>query len=131
MRELSVAEQRYEAVRAVLADGETVTSVAARFGVARKTVHGWLVKYEAGGLDGLADGSHRPRWCAHQMPAAVEVALVESRLAHPSWGPRRLSFELSRRGRAVSESAAYRALVRLNLIDPAARRRRDRKWRRW
>jgi hypothetical protein len=27
MRELSVAEQRYEAVRAVIADGETVTDV--------------------------------------------------------------------------------------------------------
>jgi len=33
MREISVAEQRYEVVRAVLADGETVTDVAARFGV--------------------------------------------------------------------------------------------------
>jgi transposase len=61
MRELSVAEQRYEAVRAVIADGETVTDVAARFGVARKTVHGWLARYEAGGLEGLADRSHRPR----------------------------------------------------------------------
>jgi transposase InsO family protein len=131
MRELSVAEQRYEAVRAVLADGETVTSVAARFGVARKTVHSWLAKYEAGGLAGLVDGSHRPRSCPHQMPAATEVALVELRLAHPSWGPRRLGFELSRRGWVVSESAAYRALARLNLIDPAARRPRDRKWRRW
>jgi transposase InsO family protein len=133
MRELSVAEQRYEAVRAVIADGETVTEVAARFGVARKTVHGWLAKYEAGGLEGLADGSHRPRSCPHQMPACVEVALVELRLAHPSWGPRRLSFELAKRGvaPAVSESAAYRALVRLNLIDPAARRPRDRKWKRW
>ena len=55
MREISVAEQRYEAVRAVIADGETVTDVAARFGVARKTVHGWLARYEAGGLEGLAD----------------------------------------------------------------------------
>jgi len=131
MREMSVAEQRYEAVRAVIADGATVTSVAARFGVARKTVHVWLAKYEAGGLEGLADGSHRPRSCPHQMPAAVEVALVELRVAHPSWGPRRLTFELARRGHAVSESAAYRALARLNLIDPAARRPRDRKWKRW
>jgi len=131
MRELSVAEQRYEAVRAVIADGETVTSVAARFSVSRKTVHQWLAKYEAGGLDGLADGSHRPRSCPHQMPAEVEVVLVELRLRHPSWGPRRLAFELSRRGLAVSESAAYRALGRLNLIDPAARRPRDRKWKRW
>ena len=128
---MSVAQQRYEAVRAVIADGETVTQVAARFGVSRKTVHAWLAKYEAGGLEGLADGSHRPRSCPHQMPAGVEVALVELRLAHPSWGPRRLSFELTRRGMAVSESAAYRALTRLNLVDPGARRPRDRKWKRW
>jgi transposase InsO family protein len=131
MRELSVAEQRYEAVRAVIADGETVTGVAARFGVTRKTVHQWLARYEAGGLAGLADGSHRPRSCPHQMPAAVEVALVELRVGHPSWGPRRLSFELARQGMSVSESAAYRALARLNLIDPAARRPRDRRWKRW
>jgi len=127
-----VAEQRYEAVRAVIADGETVTDVAARFGVARKTVHGWLARYEAGGLEGLADRSHRPRSCPHQMSGAVEMALAGLRLAHPSWGPRRLVFELARRDApAVSESAAYRALVRLNLIDPAARRPRDRKWKRW
>jgi transposase len=133
MRELSVAEQRYEAVRAVIADGATVTEVAARFGVARKTVHGWLARYEAEGLAGLADRSHRPWSCPHQMPATVEVALVRLRLAHPSWGPRRLVFELASRGVApvVSESAAYRALVRLNLVDPAARRPRDRRWRRW
>jgi transposase InsO family protein len=130
---MSVAEQRYEAVRAVIADGETVTDVAARFGVARKTVHVWLARYEAGGLEGLGDRSHRPRWCPHQMPAAAEVALAEMRLAHPSWGPRRLSFELAKRAGLppVSESAAYRALARLNLIDPAARRPRDRKWKRW
>ncbi len=128
-----MAEQRYEAVRAVIADGETVTDVAARFGVARKTVHVWLGRYEAGGLENLADRSHRPRSCPHQMPAAVEVALVELRLAHSWWGPRRLSFELVKRGvcPGVSESAVYRALVRLNLIDPAARHPRARKWKRW
>jgi hypothetical protein len=41
-------------------------------------------------------------------------------------------FELAKRDVSpVSESAAYRALVRLNLIDPAARRPRDRMWKRW
>ncbi|WP_155991930.1 helix-turn-helix domain-containing protein, partial [Nocardioides sp. URHA0032] len=73
MRELSVAEQRYQAVLAVVSDGETVTDVAARFGVARKTVHQWLARYEAGGLEGLADRSHRPRSCPHQMDPGVEV----------------------------------------------------------
>jgi transposase len=131
MREMSVVEQRYEAVRAVIAEGETVTDVAARFGVSRKTMHVWLARYEAGGLDGLADRSHRPRSCPHQMDAADEVVLAELRIAHPTWGPRRLVFELAIRDVAVSESAVYRALVRLNLIDPSARRPRDRKWKRW
>jgi len=133
MRELSVAEQRYQAVLAVISGGETVTDVAARFGVARKTVHGWLAKYEAGGLEGLADGSHRPRSCPHQIGSGVEVAIARLRQAHPSWGPRRLVFELAKQGvvPVPSESAVYRALVRLNLIDPSGRRRRDRKWKRW
>lgn len=48
-----------------IADGETVTDVAALFGVARKTVHAWLARYEAGGLEDLADRSHRPRSCLH------------------------------------------------------------------
>jgi transposase InsO family protein len=133
MREMSVAEQRYQAVLAVISDGETVTDVAARFGVRRQTVHEWLARYEAGGLEGLGNGSHRPRSCPHQMPAAVEVLVEQLRRAHPFWGPRRLAFELGKRGvdPVPSESAVYRALVRLNLIDPTARRRRDRKWKRW
>jgi transposase InsO family protein len=65
------------------------------------------------------------------MAAAVQVALVELRVTHPSWGPRRLRFELGKQGLTVSESAAYRALVRLNLVDPSARRQRDRRWKRW
>jgi transposase InsO family protein len=133
MRELSVTEQRYQAVLAVISDGETVSSVAARFGVHRKTVHGWLARYEAGGLEALEDRSHRPRSCPHQTGAEVEASIATMRSAHPSWGPRRLVHELHKAGvePLPSESAVYRALVRLNLIDPSARRRRDRKWKRW
>lgn len=133
MRELSVSEQRYQAVLAVISDGETVTDVAARFGVSRQSVHAWLAKYEAGGVENLGDGSHRPRSCPHQTSGEVEAAIASLRSAHPGWGPRRLVFELARAGveSVPSESAVYRALVRLNLIDPSGRRRRDRKWKRW
>ena len=74
-----MSEQRYQAVLAVIRDGETVTEVAARFGVSRKTLHVWLARYEAGGLEDLGDRSHRPRSCPHQMPSVVEVALAELR----------------------------------------------------
>ena len=113
-----MSEQRYRAVLAVISEGETVKDVAARFGVSRQTMHAWLAKYEAGGLEGLGDGSHRPRSCPHQMPAVVEVAVAELRRAHPTWGPRRLVHELRRDGDGgmvpvglvPSESAVYRAL---------------------
>jgi hypothetical protein len=60
------------------------------------------------------------------------AALLELRQSRPYWGPRRLVFELAKR-RVVpvpSESAAYRALVRAGMIDPSARDRRSRKWKR-
>lgn len=52
-----MTEQRYQAILAVIRDGSTVTDVASRFGVSRKTVHQWLARYEADGLGGLADRS--------------------------------------------------------------------------
>ena len=59
LMELSVAEQRYQAVLAVIADGRAVSEVAGAWSVSRQTVHGWLARYETSGLDGLSDRSHR------------------------------------------------------------------------
>jgi transposase-like protein len=79
MRELSVAEQRYLAVLAVIADGHEVGPVAQQWGVSRQTLHAWLGRYEAGGLEALADRSHRPGSCPHQMPPLVSAAVLELR----------------------------------------------------
>jgi transposase-like protein len=46
MREMSVTEQRYKAVLAVIADGRTVSEVASEWGVCRQTMHRWLARYE-------------------------------------------------------------------------------------
>ncbi|WP_033729579.1 IS481 family transposase [Mycobacterium avium] len=133
MRELSVAEQRYQAVMAVVGDGLSISQVAEKVGVSRQTLHAWLARYEAEGRDGLTDRSHRPVSCPHQMPAVVEAAVLELRRSRPYWGPRRLVFELAKRkvSPLPSESAVYRALVRAGLIDPVVRDRRSRKWKRW
>jgi transposase InsO family protein len=139
MRELSVAEQRYQAVLAVIADGLSVTQAAEKTGVSRQTLHSWLARYEVGGLAGLVDGSHRPRSCPHQMPSPVEAAVLELRRVHRLWGPRRIGHELGRRRLVLglagvelpSESAVYRCLVRAGLIEPAARARRSERFKRW
>ena len=79
---MSVAEQRYKAVQAVLADGRTVAEVASDLGVSRRTLHRWLVRYEAGGMEGMGDRSHRPAHCPHQMAATVEAMVLEMRRSH-------------------------------------------------
>lgn len=126
-------DQRYQAVLAVIADGRGVGEVAAQFGVSRQSVHAWLRWYEDEGLEGLANRSHGPKSVPHQMPAIVEAAVLELRREHRSWGPRRLVYELGRRGAepVPSETGVYRALKRAGLIEPGGRRRRKDTWKRW
>ena len=131
-----MAEQRYQAVLAVIADGLDVKTAADKTGVSRQSLHSWLARYEAGGLEGLLDRSHRPRSCPHQMPAEVEVVVLELRRQYRYWGPRRIRCELERRqlvpvGQLPSASAIYRALTRAGLVEPVRRHRRSERFKRW
>jgi transposase-like protein len=76
--EMSVMQQRYQAVLAVIRDGVSIVQVAHRFGVSLQAVHRWLRWYQDQGL-GLVDRSHRPPRCSHQMAPAAEVWVLEAR----------------------------------------------------
>ena len=130
--ELSVVEQRYQAVLEVLS-GATVTDVARRYGVVRQTVHDWLRRYAAEGLGGLADRSSRPLSCPHQMAPVVEARIVEMRREHPGWGPRTILFWLEREGVTPlpGRTSVERCLVRHGLVTPQARRRKRSDYKRW
>ena len=131
--ELSVMEQRYQAVLAVVQDGWQVSEVARRLGVSRQSVHAWIVRYERGGLAALADRSHRPSSCPHQTDPEIEAAICELRREHPGWGPRRIEHQLGRRGLdpVPSRSAIYRCLKRHGLVELRRRRKRRDEFRRW
>ena len=131
--ELSVMEQRYQAVLAVVQDGWRITEVAARLGVSRQTVHAWIKRYEAEGLASLADRSHRPSSCPHQTDAETEAEICEIRREHPGWGPRRIEHELRTAGiePLPSRSSIYRCLKRHALIELRRRRRGRDEYKRW
>src|SRR5215469_15279829 len=129
--ELSVTEQRYRAVLEVGA-GVPVTEVAERYGVSRQSVHTWLQRYRQEGVAGLEDRSHRVHDHPWRIAAEVEEAICELRRAHRGWGPRRLVFEMERRGYSrVTRSTVYRTLVRNGLIESASRRQSRKDYRRW
>jgi transposase InsO family protein len=129
--ELSVTEQRYRAVLEVMA-GVPVTEVAGRYGVSRQSVHAWIRHYRDEGPPGLEDRSHKVHAHPWQIPAELEAAVCELRRAHRKWGPKRLVFEMGRRGLGtVTRSTVYRVLVRNQLIEPRSRRRRRQDYVRW
>jgi transposase InsO family protein len=131
--ELSVMEQRYQAVLAVVQDGWQVSEVARRLGVSRQSIHAWIARYEAGGLGALADRSHKPSSCPHQTDPEIEAEICELRRLHPGWGPRRIEHQLGRLGLepVPSRSAIYRCLKRHGLIELRRRRKRRDEFRRW
>jgi transposase InsO family protein len=131
---LSVIEQRYRAVMAVL-DGASPTEVAAEIGVSRQSVHAWVARYRAGGLGGLADTPSRPRSSPNQASAQVEARVCELRRAHPKWGAQRILHELMR-GPAPPEpmpsrATVHRILVRHGLVITRSRRRKPSDYVRW
>jgi transposase InsO family protein len=129
--ELSVTEQRYRAVLEVMA-GVPVTEVAGRYGVSRQSMHAWIRHYRDEGPPGLEDRSHKVHAHPWQIPAELEAAVCELRRAHRKWGPKRLVFEMGRRGLGtVTRSTVYRVLVRNQLIEPRSRRRRRQDYVRW
>ena len=117
--DLSMVEQRYDAVREVL-DGATVRDTAIRYGVDRRTLHRWLLRYANEGLAALADKSSKPDRCPHQMAPEIEARIVELRRSHPGWGPRTILNKLRRELEVPpSRAAIYRCLVRHRLIQPS------------
>jgi transposase InsO family protein len=91
-----VMEQRYRCVELWRDDGESVTELASRFGVTRKTIYKWIERYELGGMEGLADRSKRPLVQVARTAAEIEDCVIDLRRRHPTWGPEKLKRWLER-----------------------------------
>jgi len=132
LKDISKMEQRYEAVTMVMRDGFSITDIAAKFNVSRQTVYRWLARYEEGGLEALADESHRPHHVPHQIDGEIEVTVLDMRKRHHLWGPKRIQFELKKAGfDPPSHMAIYRALLRSGLVVKGERKKVLKTYKRW
>ena len=80
--ELSVMEQRYQAVLAITQDGWKIIEVARKLGVSRQSVHAWVKHYEQGADTIRTSGSRCDR---------VVSCRIDSSLSLPTiirWAPR-------------------------------------------
>jgi putative transposase len=83
-------DQRVVFIADWLRDHWTMTELAERYGISRKTAYKWVERYEADPTAGLAERSRAPHVHGRAMAADVRAAVLTLRHRHPRWGPKKL-----------------------------------------
>jgi putative transposase len=90
-------DQRVAFIADWLRDEGTMTALAERFGISRKTGYKWVERYEQDPAHGLAERSRAPQAHGRAMAHDLRDAIVAMRHAHPRWGPKKLRAVLTER----------------------------------
>jgi transposase InsO family protein len=124
---VTVAEQRKNFIRDYRLNYYSITDLAERFSISRKTAYKWIGRWEAGGLEALAEQSRRPHGCPWQTSERIGKELIGLRQAHPRWGPRKLLNLIERKHRSwklPAISTAAKILKEAGLAQSKGRGRR-------
>jgi len=124
---VTVSEQRQRFLEDYRLKYYTVSELAERFSISRRTTHKWIDRFEQTGESGFHELSRRPRSCPGETDRTIVQELVELRKAHPRWGPAKLMDLMRRRHPRLelpSVSTAARILAREGLVRPRRRYRR-------
>ena len=102
----------------------SMTDLCAHYGISRRVGYKWLARYEARGYAGLVDARRTPHSCPHRTPRPLVELLLDTRRAHPTWGPRKLLAYLAPRHPGWPWPAASTVGALLKRHGLIARRRR-------
>jgi len=104
-----------------------MTVLCEAHGISRKTGYKWRDRYLAGGWDDLVDASRARHALGHAMEPEIAASVIDLRLRHPLFGPRKLKVVLEREHPDVRWPAASTIgdlLRREGLSEARLRRRR-------
>ena len=91
------------------------------YGVSAKTGYKWKQRFLQ---EGMAEESRRPKTSPEQLPEGEVCEIVRLKMAHLSWGPRKIrELYLRRHGEVASESTFKRVLERAGLTQKRRKRR--------
>jgi transposase InsO family protein len=94
-----------------------------QYGISAKTGYKWKERFLREGIAGMAEESRRPKSSPSQVPEEAVCEIVRLKLAHRSWGPRKIrELYLRRHGEVASESSFKRVLERAGLTEKRRRR---------
>lgn len=96
-KETCPMEQRVEMVGDWLKDDSTIAELSRIYRVSRVTVYKWLNRFKAEGPVGIKEHSRAPRQHPNAVPEEMIQLLVNARLNHQRWGPKKIKEWLKER----------------------------------
>lgn len=126
-KETCPMDERMQFVADYLKEHWAVAQLCRRYGISRKTGYKWIDRYEAEGWPWIREHSRAPHTHSHRTPVAIQTRLVQLRMQHPHWGPRKLLYRLAtgEPGTAwPAPSTAGDILTRYGLVTTRRTRRR-------
>lgn len=124
-KETSVMNVRTEFVLRVFEAKVPFNDLCEEFGISRKTGYKWKDRFLKNGLEGLSDQSRRPSSSPQQVGESSACNIVKLKLAHPSWGPRKIRIVFARSFpdcELPSDSTFKRILDNAGLVERKTRR---------
>jgi putative transposase len=119
--------ERVKMITAHLSGDYSVSELARRHAISRKSVYKWLERYEAESWAGLEERSRARQHQAHAIGPEVEAAILALKARWPDWGAPKLRHKLGQQlgvERCPAESTVSAVLKRHGLVKASRLRRR-------
>jgi transposase InsO family protein len=119
--------ERVKLINDHLSGDYSVSALARRHAVSRKTVYKWLGRHEAGSWAGLEDLSRAPHQQAQALSEELESAILALKARWPEWGAPKLRHKLRQQlgeARCPAESTVGAVLKRHGLVKAQPKRPR-------
>jgi putative transposase len=125
-KEHRAVDLREEFVLKAKAPRANISALCREYGISRKTGHKWLLRFDQGGVEGLKALSRRPHRSLNATEGEMVLQVLETRHAHPRWGPKKLRAILARKG--IDKVPTVRTIARIleRAGEPLVRPRRRR-----
>ena len=126
-KETCVMDQRIKFIADWLSGNYSKRALCDAYEISRPTGDKWIQRYQQAGAGGLQARPCHPHRHPNQTPTHLAQQIVEMKLAHQSWGPKKVMDRLRVLQPAntwPADSTAGEILKRAGLVKPRKRRRR-------
>jgi transposase InsO family protein len=126
-KETSAMEQRIQLIGDWLSGDYTKSELCRAYGISRPTADKWIERYVERGAQGFEELSRAPHSHPNETAEELRQMIVETKLRHQRWGPKKVVDRLRRerpKERWPADSTAGEILKRAGLVRPRVHRQR-------